>query len=294
MKKIIIILAFATSLFAAQSSKVNEFGFNTNIQKQIMLQDSSTFNNLDGNLSEKTLKQIVTAAYNIHAFRTNYIFPISYAEGRVKTYDSTVHQFKKEQVEFQFSVKYDFLLKIFQLKGIYSIAYTQHSFWQAYVNSAYFSETNYNPEIFATYFLPYYKVKAVRAGFAHQSNGRGGIYERAWNYAYGSVFFQFQNLFAEIKVWTRLYGTRNYNPDLLNYLGQGHLKLMYIYNRNVIKLMLRSNFDSHGAVKLSYSYPIQNTDGLFLYAKVFSGYGESLIDYNHHVNKIGLGVSLSR
>jgi phospholipase A1 len=55
---------------------------------------------------------------------------------------------------------------------------------------------------------------------------------------------------------------------------------------------LESGFDK-GAVELSWSFPLWDYPFLKGYVQYFYGYGESLIDYNNRVNKIGLGISLS-
>ncbi len=54
---------------------------------------------------------------------------------------------------------------------------------------------------------------------------------------------------------------------------------------------LRFNEDNHGAVQLGYTFSLHNQ--LRGYVQVFSGYGESLIDYDHEVNSLGIGLMLS-
>jgi phospholipase A1 len=56
--------------------------------------------------------------------------------------------------------------------------------------------------------------------------------------------------------------------------------------------MLRQNFsEGNGAVELGMSFPIYGR--LNGYIQYFNGYGESLIDYNHNVERIGLGILLT-
>jgi len=56
----------------------------------------------------------------------------------------------------------------------------------------------------------------------------------------------------------------------------------------------RNNFASgfsRGALELNYVFPIhQRVRGML---HLFSGYGQSLIEYNHYTNAIGLGIALS-
>ena len=44
-------------------------------------------------------------------------------------------------------------------------------------------------------------------------------------------------------------------------------------------------------VELNYSYPIWG--GLRLYLQYFNGYGDGLIYYNEHTNRIGIGIALN-
>ena len=60
--------------------------------------------------------------------------------------------------------------------------------------------------------------------------------------------------------------------------------------------MSRNNLESgfsKGAVELSWSFPLWNYPYFKGYVQYFTGYGESLIDYNNYVNTIGVGVAIS-
>ena len=62
--------------------------------------------------------------------------------------------------------------------------------------------------------------------------------------------------------------------------------------------MFRNNLDYHdnkGALELGWSFPIPfiETDEARGYIQYFNGYGESLIDYNAAVERIGIGVILA-
>ena len=122
----------------------------------------------------------------------------------------------------------------------------------------------------------------------------GGEEERSWNYLSATAYFQYKLLFTELKLWHRLPDATDYNPDLIDFMGHGHIRFILPYKKHIAKLLLRSNFSGEHAVELNYSYPVFGRDDLFLYLKGFSGYGESLIDYDKHVNKIGIGFSISR
>ena len=244
----------------------------------------------------ETIKQYAESLYSIKAHRANYFLPLSYRDNG--KYPLTYgHDSFKVETEYQFSIKYDFYANLLGLSEVYSIGYTQKSFWQLYAKSAFFRETNYNPEIFTTIPVAHIRhfeyLKALRLSFEHQSNGRGGVEERSWNYVVGTFYIQMGAIFTEIKFWKDV-GSLEYNPDLMSYLGHGQLKLIFPYKTHIFKLISRNSLSDKRATEINYSYPVTRAKDLFLYVKAFSGYGESLIDYNHKVNKIGIGFSISR
>lgn len=243
--------------------------------------------------TQATIRQYTQSLYSIKAHGTNYFLPISHRFNG--TYPDTYgHNSFETETEFQLSIKYDYAANLLALGEIYSIGYTQLSFWQLYVESAYFRETNYNPEAFVTVptsIVDY--LKAVRIGFAHQSNGRGGVEERSWNYIASSFYFQTGFLFTELKLFKHVFSLK-YNPDLIEYLGYGEVEFIVPFKKHIMKLKSRNTFSRYRATEFNYSYPLFSSKDLFLYVKAFSGYGESLVDYNNRVDKVGIGFSISR
>ncbi|WP_294963709.1 phospholipase A [Sulfurimonas sp.] len=256
-----------------------------------------TISKSENTQTQDTIRQITQSLYSLKAYKANYFLPVSY---RFNGPDTTTgeHENQKMETEFQVSIKFDFEANLFDLNEIYSVAYTQKSFWQVYADSAYFRETNYNPEFSVT--IPTAElsdakfIKSVKLSLEHESNGRGGVEERSWNSLNSTFQVQYKAIFAELKLWYRLPDNFDYNPDLIDYMGYGHLQLMLPYEKHLFKLLFRHNFVDAGAIEANYSYPMFGRKDLFLYVKAFSGYGESLIDYDTYVNKAGIGFSLSR
>lgn len=252
---------------------------------------------VDDNETQETLRQYVQSLYNFKAHNANYFLPISYR------YDDNYgdvngHETRRIESEFQVSLKYDFAANFFNLREIYSVAYTQKSFWQSYSDSAFFRESNYNPEFFVTF--PTSEMgdgrllKGIRMGVAHQSNGRGSVNERSWNYFNTSLFFQYDILLVELKLWARLPDVKDYNPELIDTMGNGYLRVVIPYKKHLLDVKVRDNFNNKGSTEFNYTYPMSNKDDLFFYIKFFNGYGESLIDFDNHVKKVGIGFSISR
>lgn len=274
---------------------------------------------VEDNETAETIRKVVVSDFGLKTYHENYLLPLGYREGQYDTYTPS-DEYTNIEAELQLSFRLDLFPNLFGLNETYSVAYTQRSFWQVYTPSSPFRETNYQPEVFVTFPVYTYKVpmKAVALGFAHQSNGQGNItkqdipdanlteYEgltpylrnrsRSWNSLWVEGVFQFGSVFTELKLWYRIKdrGTDD-NPDLIDYIGHGSLRLVLPYGKSLTTLMLRQNvMTGKGAQELSWSYPFSNRESVFWYTKVFTGYGESLIDYDNYVTKWSVGLSFSR
>ena len=200
----------------------------------------------------------------------------------------------------------------FKVKGIEGVlghdnvdlwfGYTVTSFWQAYNDtiSSPFRETNYEPEVMLVFRTDYEIAglhgRFLNLGLSHQSNGRSEGLSRSWNRAYAQFGFERDNLALLIRPWFRIRegDAEDDNPDIEDYMGHGDLLAVYRHGRNAYSLLLRNNFkrsDNHGALKLDWSFPLYGR--LKGYVQYFTGYGESLIDYNHNQQTFGFGVSLT-
>lgn len=200
---------------------------------------------------------------------------------------------RRNELKFSFSLERPMLYDFFGLDEKISLAYTQTSWWQVTQDSMPFRESNYAPEIFmqipisSTDFINYAKV-----GLMHESNGKDGANSRSWNKLYLQTAFSVGELEITPRIWHSFYFDDT-NADIRHYMGYGDLKLSYNYARQNFSLKVRNNLDfkdNKGAVQFDWFFPIFNS-GFYGYLQYFSGYGESLADYNQHVDKIGLGVA---
>jgi len=175
--------------------------------------------------------------------------------------------------------------------------YTQDSFWQAgnHAASSPFRETNYQPELMAVVPLNFSvlgaNVRFLNLGLVHQSNGQSSTLSRSWNRVYGQVGVEAGHWTIVGRVWRRVNESRSDddNPDIVDYMGRGDLAVTYRRNGSDYAALLRHNFSTgRGAVQLSWSWPLKGH--LKGYAQAFSGYGQSLIDYDYYQNVVGLGL----
>jgi phospholipase A1 len=130
---------------------------------------------------------------------------------------------------------------------------------------------------------------------------RGRVWRtRRWNRAYGQVRFYGDHVRIDVRPWYRVperqkaspEDTRgDDNPDILRYLGNGELSLEYQNGKADFVLTGWNNLRSspnYGAIQLDVIYALDKQ--FRLYVQYFSGYGESLIDYNRYQERIGAGV----
>lgn len=248
--------------------------------------------------------------YAITPHRPSYLLPMTYSARRpassiYTTEDGEVVPPQKSEVKYQFSFKVPLYLDVFGSGGSLFGAYTQRSFWQMYNNriSKPFRETNYEPEIWYQYPVGTpvlgWNLVAATIGINHQSNGRPQQdLSRSWNRIMGSIVFERDEYALLLRPWWRLPENRSDddNPDIGHYMGSFDLTLGRKFGQHSFDLMLRNNLkrrDNRGAIQLGWSFPLPVNKYLRGYLQVFSGYGESLMDYNVKQNSIGAGVMLS-
>jgi phospholipase A1/A2 len=204
------------------------------------------------------------------------------------------------EAEFQLSLKTKAFENMFGSNVDLWAGYTQQSYWQVYNGdiSRPFRETDYQPEMFAViptnYNLLGLSGQFISLGAVHQSNGRANPLSRSWNRIYAQFGFERGNFLLLVRPWHRLKEDPNddNNPDINRYMGYGDVTAAYAWGRNVFTLTTRLNTATgYGAAEGTWSFPIQQR--LRAYVKLFTGYGETLIDYNWQQTSIGVGVQLA-
>jgi phospholipase A1 len=241
--------------------------------------------------------------------RLNYILPFSYVSDPNTLSASGLSTENVDNIEakYQISVK----LPLYQVEnstsGLY-MAFTAVSYWQVYNGEASkpFRETNYEPELFYSWrnelTFAGFKFNQIRFGLSHQSNGQSGLRSRSWNRLFASAMFSDADSFYHIKAWYRIKedekddpfdSTGDDNPDITTFMG--HTEFGYGTTLGVFNVMalMRNNLktsNNKGSIELNLSYPISERYELLM--QYFNGYGDSLVDYNRHQQRIGFGVQL--
>lgn len=251
----------------------------------------------------------VLQPFTLMAHKQNYILLAAYnasgynSEVYQQEYNDPTIELDDTEAQFQISIKAPLAIDLFNMVDIYG-AYTNRSFWQVYNSdiSAPFRETNHEPELWMQFrpnweFLGFTNTVNV-IGIVHQSNGRGGLLSRSWNRVYASFIAERGNLGLSFKPWYRLPedDDDDDNPDITDYMGHYELRAVYKWDKHTFSGMSRNNLESgfsKGTVQLGWSFPLGDYPYLRGYVQYFNGYGESLIDYDQHANRIGLGVALT-
>ena len=227
----------------------------------------------------------------------------------------------RTELKFQLSLKVKVAEQIGNLADLW-LGYTQQSNWQAFngANSRPFRETDYEPALilafplhteFSTLGLT---PRIVNVGLVHQSNGQSDPLSRSWNRAYAQVGLdrdldkERDHLAVLARAWYRFpeRSSDDNNPDIQRYLGYGDLLVFWRRGDNNVSALLRNNLQAQknrGSLQLDWSVPItripslENVNVLPLierelrfYVQFFTGYGETLIDYNHYQTTIGIGI----
>jgi len=216
-----------------------------------------------------------------------------------------------QDVKFQISLKTQLMHEIPVIRSLpwvissrLWVAYTQNSYWQIYNSeeSRPFRESNFAPEIILSLGLNDQVNRLMPSmanlGLIHESNGRDNPTSRSWNRIYLETAWQFNQSYTLIaRPWYRIPEIDgDDNPDIEKFLGYGDITLRWddYKKKKAISLLLRNNLrsDNKGYAKLSMYYEPFEVEHIKLYMSLSSGYGESLLDYNHSQTILGFGFAV--
>ena len=189
--------------------------------------------------------------------------------------------------------------------------YTQQSYWQLFNSdlSRPFRTTDHEPEI--TYIYPTdaalpggWRLRYGGVSLVHQSNGQTLPLSRSWNRTVLMAGMEKgTNLRIEAKLWQRLPEPAgdDDNPGIDDLIGRAELAAFWDVNPyNTLGATLRHGLTSadSGSIRLEWlksfgdAPPSSSRTGLRFHVQLFSGYGDSLVDFNRKRNVLSVGLSL--
>lgn len=249
--------------------------------------------------------------YIITPHKMTYFLPFSYTNNINKEAYEGEGDFAKQlnniEAKFQISLKIPLTREAIFTKGdSIAFGFTLQSWWQLYNHdlSRPFRETNYQPEIFYITPLDWQPLNGktnLTVGFEHQSNGRTQMLSRSWNRLYATLTFAKDNFAVSFRPWWKIpegdkvttpEESGNDNPDITDYMG--HFELIGVYKWDDLEFSFtgRRNFqENKGGMELGMTFPLAGK--LKGYLQYNHGYGESLIDYDHYQQRIGVGIALT-
>jgi len=201
------------------------------------------------------------------------------------------------EAKFQISLKAKLWQGVFGDYGDLWAAYTQVAHWQIYnvELSRPFRELNYEPEIFLTFPMNLSwgstKLRMLGGGFVHQSNGRVLPLSRSWNRVRFVAILTHKHWQLNARPWIRIPDEDDENPEISNYIGRAAFDVIYSWGNHQAYAVFTTPFNklNRGSLQLNYVLPV--ISNLRLQFQFFTGYGETVIDYNHSQTTIGIGVS---
>jgi len=267
---------------------------------------------LTGTILDYRIKQeqeTVENSYALTAHQPSYFLPLAYAGSpnqapfsASNTPTDQQYQLDNLEVKFQISFRVPLNRDFFVKNSHLWFGYTQLSLWQLYNRdaSAPFRETNYEPELLWMFPVNQsfgkLKLTQLTAAINHQSNGRSEPLSRSWNRFYVNSTWAYEDWIFRLRPWYRLPETdgKDDNPDIEDYLGHFDFRMGKKYEKHTFSALFRSNFDKdqpHSFYELGYSFSINRKFRGYL--QFVSGYGESLIDYNHRNKRFSIGIMLN-
>ena len=250
--------------------------------------------------------------FNFVGYQPNYVLPL-HMTNRINRAPQSPTQaavlqpdYRHGEAKFQLSLRTKLAQDIPLIGGDFWVAFTQQAMWQIFngTDSKPFRNTDYQPE--AIYVVPTspslralpfgWQWRYTQLGLAHQSNGQSDPLSRSWNRVYLGAGFERGDWSFTARFNQRLnesLATDN-NPDLVRYRGRGEFKLNWAHGLHTASLLYRSSLtNTYGAIQAEWSYPVfkDQPNGLRWFVQGFTGYGETLTDYNFRQTSLGVGVT---
>ena len=190
------------------------------------------------------------------------------------------------------------------LSNLY-FAYTQTTLWDLGGKSSPFRDTSYRPSVFYRWLGSGRGLwpDEYRVGAEHESNGQSGLDSRSLNIAFVRPTWNldFENG-RRLSLSPKFiqYLDKDENSDIQRYRGYADWQVRYGREDGlVLGGLYRLGTAGHSTGQVDISYPLSDRifarTGAFVHLQLFSGYGETLLDYNQRSDtQLRIGFSISR
>ncbi len=250
----------------------------------------------------------------VRTYAPNFLLPAHYTNSINKQPTSPTHpdggnfaNYRQTEAELQVSLRAKVAEDVLLPNADIWVAYTQQSIWQLWNGQASspFRSSDFQPEAMVvvpvaeqTGALPGgWRWRMAMAGIAHESNGETDPLSRSWNRIYVGTAFTHDDWAFQARYNYRLPESgADDNPHITDYIGNTELTASWFPGATTMQLIGRTSFKSasRGSLQFNWTRPIfsDKPDGLRWYVQLFSGYGETMLDYNHRQTSLGLGFTL--
>lgn len=250
----------------------------------------------------------------IRTYHPNFLLPVHYTSSINRTPSSPTQSggslnpnYRPIEAKLQISLRAKVVEDLLLPGADLWVAYTQRSLWQVWdtKDSAPFRSTDYQPEMIYVIPVPEklgalpfgWNLRMVQLGAVHQSNGQSDPLSRSWNRLYLGLGLEHGDFSLMLRANQRLRVQElDDNPDLIDYIGRGEMAMAWAPGLSTFGLYWRTNLSSvsRGSLQFDWTYPVfaSQPSGLRWYVQLFTGYGETLLDYNHRQTSIGVGLAL--
>lgn len=247
-------------------------------------------NNSNGQLllTKDTVESIISSNPAFTIYKDNYFITGSTLSDVPDKYNS--------DAKYQISFKQRLVNQPLPFGFYPFLSYTQKTFWDIYVNSSPFAESNYNPSIFII--RPFFKKNLLHSSLIlsieHESNGRDRADgSKSWNF-FSATYCKIitSKAMVSLKLWIPV-GLSD-NPDLMEYIGQGEATCYWVIkeNRLTADMIARkgTSWDWKGSFQINIAFRPFRIRNQYLMLQWCYGYAESLIDYQqkHNILRVGL------
>jgi phospholipase A1 len=251
--------------------------------------------------------------FNFTGYRPNYVLPLHYTSRINRSPQSPTHQvvplpdYRQAEAKFQLSLRTKAVQGLLFDNADLWLGFTQQAMWQIWnaKDSKPFRNSDYEPEMSYVIAVPTgwqslpldWTWRYAQFALAHQSNGQSDPLSRSWNRVYLGLGFERGAWSLSTRFLQRLNEplATDDNPDLVDYRGRGEFQLNWTGGPSTASLTVRHSLrrTANGSIQFEWTYPVvrDQPNGLRWYVQAFSGYAETLTDYNFRQKSVGAGVT---